>query len=164
MARSQATDPMQNFKFRAEAFLEGSDALKYVSQDGSQAGFSAVGVPEITVESVEYKEGTDLYKRRYPGSPTWSDTITLSRGAMLRDTSFYDWIIGKVVGGFEYRADMTIYHYHRSKSLRLYSCYEAFPTRVKLAADLDATSSDIRLAEIDIAYEWAEMSTQDAPT
>ncbi len=164
MARVQSRDPLQKFRFHAEAYLnDGTDGLKYTDESGAQAGFNSITVPELTIEAVEYKEGTDTYKRRYPGAPTWSDTITLSRGVAKRDTVFYSWIVDKVLGGLEYRADMTIYHFHRDgnkdiSKARLYTCYEAFPARVKLADDLDATGSDVSLQEIDINYEWAELT------
>ena len=141
---------------------DGTDAMKYTDPSGAQAGFSTVGVPEISVNPVEYKEGIDTYKRKYPGAPTWSDTLSMNRGVMKSDTAFYDWIIGKVVKGEEYRADVTIYHFQRGDKLdfskaRLYKCFEAFPTRVKLAADLDAQSEDVGLQELDITYEYAEL-------
>ena len=63
-----------------------------------EAGFSAVTTPEATVEAVEYKEGTMIYTRKFPGNPTQSD-ITLSRGVARQDSTFWDWLRVVVEGG-----------------------------------------------------------------
>ena len=135
------------------------------SGDDGEAGFQSVTLPEISTEAVEYREGTYTYTRKYPGVPTVSD-VTLMRGVTKKDTSFFDWIMASVKGG-EYRTDMTIYHWHRDgkthgvladlNSARKYNCYECLPTRVKPAADLDATSSEVSMAEIDVALEYFEI-------
>jgi hypothetical protein len=75
-------------------------------------------------------------------------------------------------GEGEYRADIEIYHYNRSvlqKAVpnwaggteptggyggRKYTLHEAFPIRCKIAGDLDASSSDISVQEIDVAFEY----------
>jgi len=160
----------------------GADPLQYGTV---QAGFSNVTTPEVTVEAAEYKEGLDVYTQKYPGNPSMSD-ITLSRGVTFSDTSFYDWIRTVVEGRGGYRATVTIEHFHRIGFLnrnegdptpfsRLnlesnspaakYVLYNAFPIRDKVAADLDATSSEVSIQEMDVAYEYFDLilATPTAP-
>jgi phage tail-like protein len=148
-----------------------------------QAGFSAVTTPEVSSEPVDYREGTFVYARKYPGAPTIAD-ITLSRGVTRGDSTFWDWmrqVVEGVGGSGEYRADLTISHYHRKEALdkglpastpppaanlnidtstpaRQYFVHEAFPIRHKVAADLDATASEISIMELDVSFEWFELT------
>jgi hypothetical protein len=87
---------------------------------------------------------------------------------------FYDWVFKTIEGTGQYRTDIIIRHFHRDalpganpannpnstvidrtggSPARLYHVMEAFPIRCKIAGDLDATASDISVAEVDIAYE-----------
>lgn len=146
-----------------------------------EAGFSACTTPEVSTEPVEYREGTSIYGRKYPGVPSIAD-ITLSRGVARNDSTFWDWmrqVVEGLGGSGEYRADLTIKHYHRQEALdrglpadtpppatntiidtanpaRQYFVHEAFPIRHKVAADLDATASEISIMELDVAYEYFE--------
>jgi phage tail-like protein len=139
--------------------------------DGAQAGFMSVSTPEATIEAVEYREGTYNYPRKFPGNVTVAD-VSMSRGVALKDTAFWSWVSIVAHGEGEYRANIEIYHYNRSvlqKNVptwaggtpptagyggRKYTLHEAFPIRCKIAGDLDASSSDISVQEIDVAFEY----------
>jgi len=150
MARAETTDFMQNNRFHV---VEQGNFLDPV------AGFQTATLPELSVEEIEYKEGIDSFTRKYPGNPEF-DTITLEKGVVRNGTDFFDWVIKSALGG-EYRTDLAIWTFHRSdpKGIsdgapsRIYRLYEAFAVRVKPAGDLDATSADVSLAELDIAFE-----------
>lgn len=183
--RAQATDFLHSMRFHADVI--GAGGIQWLQKEGAGtqpgAGFSAVTTPEATVESVEYKEGQMIYTRKYPGNATVSD-ITMSRGVARRDSSFWDWLRVVVEGSGEYRATLQIKHFHRDTALprsfpatgdqnatnlavdrpaRTYICYEAFPIRHKVAADLDATASEISVMEMDIAYENFEVVEGEPP-
>jgi phage tail-like protein len=161
MARVESTDPLHNFRFHVRT---ASEQGQFSSSEG-EAGFQSCTLPEVSAEAVEYREGTYTYTRKFPGLPTVTD-VSLMRGVTKTDTSFFDWIQAAIRGG-EYRTDMTIYHWHRDgktygtlsdlNAARKYLCYEAFPIRVKPAADLDATSADVAIAEMDVAIEYFEI-------
>lgn len=177
--RAQATDFLHSMRFHADVI--GAGGVQFLQKEGQNnqpgAGFSAVTTPEATVESVEYKEGHTIYTKKYPGNPTVSD-LTMSRGVARRDSSFWDWLRIVIEGSGEYRATLQIKHFHRDTALprpypatgdqnatnlnvdtpaRTYMCYEAFPIRHKVAADLDATASEISVMEIDVAFEHFEV-------
>jgi hypothetical protein len=86
------------------------------------------------------------------------------RGIAKGDTTFFDWVYSSMVGE-NYRVDLDIYHYARDEmeagvastdpepSDRSLYCKDCIPTRVKPMGDLDATASEINLAEVDVAIE-----------
>lgn len=163
MARSQSTDYLHNLKFHFKAVSSG---INGASNLGAQAGFSALTMPEISQEVAEYKEGRMLYKRKQAGEVTFSD-ITASQGVAKGNTDFYDWIQAGYLGS-PYKCDFQIRHFHRDEVTglndftgvnpkRVINIFEAQAIRVKLGGDMDATSSDISIAECDIAYESLQL-------
>jgi len=150
-----------------------------VSQLGSggpkvSAGFNAVTTPEASHDAVEYREGHHIYTQKYVGLPTISD-ITLSRGVALLDGTFWNWMKDVIEGNAEYRANVSIYHYHRDAKpptsttrgnpneemdapaagdgVMEYRLQQAFPIRHKVSSDLDATASEVSIQELDLAIE-----------
>jgi len=146
----------------------------YIAGQGSEAGFQSITAPELSQEPAEYREGIRTYAQKFPGIPTVND-ITLIRGCARLDTSFLSWILAAAEGD-EYRGDLAVFHIQRpqravsitsgqsaqmagqeipitDENTKRYILRDAFPTRVKVAGDLDASTSDVSLAEIDVAYE-----------
>ena len=145
----------------------------YIAGQGSQAGFQSITAPELTQEIAEYREGIRTYTQKYPGVPSVND-LTFIRGAARLDTSFFAWILAAAEGD-EYRGDLVVYHIQRPErtvaiagrdaqmagseidltdnNTKQYILRDAFPTRVKIAGDLDSSTSDVSLSELDVAYE-----------
>lgn len=182
MARAAASDPLHSFRFHVRAngadsgrvngstdlFQPGGTGAGYTVGDGAEAGFQAVTTPEFTLEHVEYREGTKTYTEKYPGIPTVND-LTMSRGVARKDTAFFDWIV-RAIEGAEYRCDLTIFHFIRGArsqpfasvdvaddNTKRYVIRNGSPSRVKVAADLDASTGDVSLAEVDVVYERFEI-------
>lgn len=185
MARSVSTDFIHSMRFQVSVVDGTRPSLQPPSESGraerAEAGFTQVTTPEATVESVEYKEGTFVYARKYPGTPTMGD-ISCSRGVARGDSSFWNWLRIVIEGSGEYRQDLLFKHYHREDALkredpgaggasagsnltqinldvpsRIYHVQQAFPTRHKAAGDFDATGSEVSIMEIDFAYEYFEI-------
>lgn len=152
MARPQADDLLQSFRFRVVAVEDG-----FIN---SEAGFNQATIPNITVEVGEYREGNKKYTRKQPGVPT-VESVTMQRGIALTETQFAAWILAKLLNGAPYRTDLLVNVYNQENTgensadapSRQVRCAECFPTSVKLIGDLDATSSDINLQEIECACE-----------
>jgi len=189
MARAQATDPLHNFRFHAQIIgsstYQGAIATDVIGDQGTngEAGFSAITIPEVSAEAAEYREGIRTWTEKYPGVPTVGQ-VTLSRGVARYETNFFDWMLA-VIEGREYKGDLVIYHFPRAalertavvtggtgndglgipdgaiSRARKYHCFNAHPSRVKIAADMDATSSDVSIAEMDVEVErvWIEKPT-----
>jgi phage tail-like protein len=166
MARPESSDYLQGFRFMVRT---ADGFAKYEDSDLGEAGFNSCSQPELSAEGTEYREGHRTYTMKFPGTPTVGD-ISLQRGLTRKDTSFYAWMF-QVVNGGNYRTTVTIYHYPRSGKVsgqgkgevadlskaRQTICYQAFPTRVKPGGDLDATSGEVSMQEIDIAMEYFEV-------
>jgi len=163
MARSQASDFLQNSKFWVQSVEK---YLEYEDSENGAAGFQSVTLPEMNSEAVEYKEGHYTYTQKYPGAVTVGD-VSLMRGHSKKDSKFYDWMM-RVKDGEEYRTTLIIYRWHRDGKAKNKGigdlakaektiCYEAFPTRMKPGADLDASSSEVSISELDVAIEYFEV-------
>ncbi len=169
MARGQAFDYLHSMRFHVSV-IDPTNPVRTVNPD---AGFSSCTVPEVTIDPVEYREGQFLYTRKYPGIPSYND-VTMMRGVARRDSGFWDWIRRVIEGTQEYRTEIEIQHFHRIDTLpgpslapaeninltspaKVYRLWQAFPSRHKFSADLDATDSSVSIMELDVAYEHCEM-------
>ena len=173
MARSSGLDFFHSFRFAVVVRGFGPSATPQLdtldTQGNVTAGFNSCSIPELTQEAVEYREGHYQYTQKYVGLPSISD-VTLGRGVARRQGTLWKWVQDTCEAGNEYRADMDIYHIHRdakpqtasSSPLQIntantnmikYECHEAIPTGFKPANDLDATSSDVSIAEVTVSIE-----------
>jgi hypothetical protein len=186
MPRAAASDPLHNFRFHARAGgvagVPGTNPTDVLQPEGvgegftaseSEAGFASITSPEITLDEATYREGIFTYTQKYPGIPTIND-LTMIRCTTKYDTAFFNWILGAIEGN-EYRSDVTIFHVQRpnrdmaldtsagqildvnNEISKLMIIREGTPGRVKLASDLDANTSDISLAEIDVRCERVDI-------
>lgn len=151
-ARSMNADLYQNHRF------------KVIDTTGKiVGGFNFVGLPEVNVDMGEYREGLWTFPRKYPLRPHFQP-ISLHRGITKNDTSFYKWIMA-VNMGKSYRTDLIISQFHRSdvsgltdysnsvasRSWKLHNC---MPIRFRSGSDLDSSSPDISIQEIDLEIEY----------
>jgi len=167
MARALITDPFHAFRFHVSVTsVNGRAALGPVA-----AGFTNVTLPSQSIENVEYKEGIWVYRRKFPGDPTFDD-VTFTRGVTTTDSEFWIWA-NQTSRGLEYRADLEIKHFHRSdvgdqvdfsqlNPSRIIKIYEAFPISVKPGSDMDSVSSEISLQEITLSLERFEVTNNKA--
>lgn len=139
--------------------------------------FRRCGVPEYTVGVAEFREGTRLFTKKQAGIPTTTN-IVLERGVVRKDTGFFKWMMS-VLSGQPYKTTVVINQYHRearyskvpdssteiveltdisSKPAKRYTLYNAWPVRLKASTDLDATAEDIAVQEIEIAYEYFDVT------
>jgi phage tail-like protein len=127
----------------------------------------------MQANAVMYKEGTWVYERKFPGEVSMGGDLSLQRGVARGDSSFYAWMRTVAEGAGEYRVDLDIDHFHREQALavtppvaknklnvdlnspaRTYHVFEAFPTQHDpIAGTLDATSGDVSIMDLQIAYE-----------
>lgn len=174
MARAKSLDFLHNFRFHVVVTGFGplaNPVLGTLNGTKVTAGFNSCTAPELSEEAVEYREGHYIYTKKYVGLPTISD-LSLGRGVALTDGTFWAWIKDVVEGNAEYRANLSIYHFHRDAKQQStsgtttemdvdtnaggfvrYDCNEAFPIRHKVSGDFDATSSEVSIQELDLAIE-----------
>ena len=182
MARSQAQDFLQNFRFHVEMIGDGENYFTLdgdnTNRPGGRAGFQSVTLPEVSSEASEYREGTFKYTRKFSGVAQITD-VSLMRGVALNDSALFSWMMD-AIGGGEHRRDISIKQYSRSAlfspsgdnaslsdpnendyvseaeatSVRSYNCFECIPIRCKPGGDMDATSSEVAIQELDVALEY----------
>jgi len=151
MARAIDTDFYHNFRFHVVDPAGGN--LDRV------AGFKTCSVPDLSVDTSEYREGVYKYTRKFPGVPKVGE-CSLTKGVAKKDSDFQKWLFKCINGGQTYRTDMDILEYHiqdewgidghPSKVIHLKEC---FPSSVKLTGDKDASSSDVAIQEMTLMAE-----------
>ena len=158
MARLNVSDFLQNFRFFAVEQPPPPDRTTPFLKVA--AAFASISTPEVTTDIVEYRDGMSVLTKKQPTWPTFTP-ISLIRGVVRGDSEFFNWM-DAAMGGIPYRADLEIQHFHRvgwfvNQPARKYILLEAMPERVKVAADLDALSGDISLAEMDLSFEGLDL-------
>ena len=156
-ARTPAEDYIQGFRFRVFE-IEGN--IGVFGDESPVAGFNNVTIPSITIETAEHRTGNEIWTKKQPGIPT-VESATMTRGILLGDTVFYDWVIEKYFGRQPFRTDLEIRVYNQQapgvspddQHAKSITFKNSIPSSVKLLGDLDATSSDISVQEIGVECE-----------
>lgn len=139
-SRTIEADPLQSFMFR-------------VSIPGlpTGAGFQKVGGLSREVEVVEYLENMYDHTHKLPGRETVSD-VTFERGMYADD--YLQGIYEKVFNNNTVRNTVVIQICDRfGKIRREFKCAEAWFSKYE-CADLDATSSDVIIETLTMAFEY----------
>ncbi len=151
MARPRAADFLQLFKFKVVETAQGTPKKIAV------AGFNTISMPEFSTPEVIYREGTFKFTKKQPGIPEFSNVI-FRKGIARRESGFFNWI-KDAVDGREYRTDLSIYHFHGSEDpasdqpTMEYILKEALPVRFRPSDDLDASSGEVAMEELEVAFE-----------
>ena len=178
MARAEDTDYLQGFRFHAiiveqndAGFLQttGENKLFTAGEGGGKAGFQSITLPDRSFEATEYREGSHKYTKKFPGPATYGES-SFMRGITQKESAFYDWGTA-VEGGQNYRAEVLVQHFQREDTansvgaegyltgtpVRQYMFHQAFCIREKMGGDLDATSGEVSVSELDVAMEYYEL-------
>ena len=161
MARLPAQDSLQSFRFRVRE-IDGTNFMK-----NTEAGFKQATLPEVSMETAEHRVGNKKYAEKYPGVVSVGD-ISLMKGIASADSDFWDWAKA-YLNRSAYRADLLIMVYGQIEDgttdldtpLRVLKCYNCFPIRVKVLGDLDSSSSDVLIQELDLSVEYIELEVSE---
>lgn len=131
-------DPIRNFRYK-------------VSVGGTDAGFNEVTGFDISIDSIEYREGDDAttpYK--LPGLTKYSN-ITFKHG-ITDSMELYNWIKSCVEGKIE-RKVVTISAMGESGSVvAVWQLSEAWPVKYT-GPDFNALGSDVAIESMELAHE-----------
>ena len=119
----------------------------------TQGAFTAVHGLEISVDVINYADGSDPISRKRPGRVRYSN-IVLKRG-YLNSTELWDWFRTVADGRVERKAGSIILLADDSTEVTRYNFFEAWPCRWK-GFDFDAGYSDALVEEIELAVERIE--------
>lgn len=142
-------------------------------------GFSACSAPEVTVEHREIQPGNWEYKRRVVKTAAVGP-ITMSRGARFYDSDFYIWLNNAIKGKQPLRRNLILVQFMGYRPIRqalgrdtsdplpdeiaflslgtrlpgrawyLAAC---LPSRYKSGSDLDASTGDVSIQELEVQPE-----------
>ncbi|MFA4971296.1 MAG: phage tail protein [bacterium] len=139
-------------------------------------GYQSITMPELTLEVDEVKQVNSMYKK-YVYSGGSVGAITLMRGARCYDDTFYQWITRALRGidmvprnllliqftnintknkdDLEVMLPIAIEAWESSQFLpgRVWLLWNAIPTRYKPGSDMDATSGEVSIMELDVQVE-----------
>lgn len=135
---AERNDPIRNFRYK-------------VSVGGTEAGFNEVSGFDISIDSIEYREGDDpTTPFKLPGLTKYSN-ITFKHG-ITDDMELYNWIKDCVEGKIE-RKVVTISALGEDASvIAVWELEEAWPVKYT-GPDFNAMGSDVAIESMELAHE-----------
>ena len=132
-------DPIRNFRFRVEI-----DGIQ-------QAGFSEVSGFDITVDPIDYREGTDpTHVRKLTGMAKYGN-VTLKWG-ITTSMELYNWH-RQIVDGDIVRKTLAIVSVNeRGEDVNRWEIVEAWPTKYD-PMDFNAKGNEAGIATLEVACE-----------
>ncbi len=137
------TEPMVAYSFKVEI-------------DGvTEANFMEVEGLNVTVETIEYREGDDDIVMLIPGEVHYGPLV-LKNGKTSSDL-LLDWLMETVDGTMSRKALSIIVENKAGLEVARYNCYEAWPSSWSLGK-LDSMNGEVLFEQIVIQYEKLEIA------
>lgn len=128
-----------------------------VEIDGiAEASFMEVDGLNVTVDVIEYREGSDSSIMLIPGVAHYGPLIL--KNGLTESNELLEWLESAVDGTLTKRSLSIIILYPNGIEAARYNCYEAWPSSWKLS-ELDGLNGEIAFEEIVIQYELLEKAT-----
>ncbi len=129
-----------------------------VEWGGSRVGFTEVSGLTQEVQTIEYREGSELqdYTRKMSGLRKQSD-ITLKRGIMPADNEFAAWLSTVKLNTAERRNIIISLLNEDHEPVMIWSIQEAFPIKVE-GPSLKSTGNEVAMESIVLAHNGLEVS------
>lgn len=144
MATTQLSDPFRGFRFRVE--ITGIVV----------AAFSEATVPEITVDTVDYREGTDPTYRRALSGLTSYGHVTLARG-LTNSLDIYNWhqvVVQKGSSTKDARKHVSLILIDtEGNTAAQWNLINAWPTRYQTSG-MNAGSSEVMIETLELAPDY----------
>ena len=125
---------------------------------GPAAGFSHIELPDISIDVIEYRTGSDKESgaRKLPGLAHYNN-VTLKRG-VIGSLDLYNWINQVRNGDANARRTVTISLLSEDLTsvVLTWKLLRAWPVKYSFG-DLDAKGTDVAMEELVLAYERLEM-------
>ncbi|MFC5743234.1 phage tail protein [Dyella tabacisoli] len=141
---TQLTDPYRGFRFRVE--IAGIQI----------AAFSEASVPDITVDTVDYREGTDpIYKRPLSGLTTYG-RLSLKKG-LTDSMDLYNWQqqvsqLGSGSPSAQKNISLVLMGADSTEKVR-WNIINAWPVKYETSG-LNASSSDVLVETLELAMDY----------
>jgi hypothetical protein len=174
VARRRVTDYLQSHNFWLLEISASARAPLFVA-GALTNGFQSITMPELSADAQSFSPLNSYYPEHYYTSFSVG-AITLSRGVTAFDSTFYRWIRRSVSGEDRVQRNLLLLHFAglgvgedgepivnasapgigagNLETIRAfgkgYILWDCIPTRYKAGSDLDATSGEVSIAELDI--------------
>ncbi len=142
---AQRTDPYKNYNFLVEI------------SNIKSAGFSVCIIPDSSVESIDYREGSDVVTgvRKLPGRVKYS-SLVLKRG-LTNSQDLWLWYMNVVTGVPDKRqVSVTLLDDSKTSVMR-WTFYNAWPTKYEISS-LQGRGNDVVIESLEIAHERMELN------
>ncbi|MFT6142610.1 MAG: phage tail-like protein [Myxococcota bacterium] len=114
-------------------------------------GFTKCSAIKAKVETINWKNGTDMYVRKAPGRTEWED-VTLERIYSGRD-ELHNWWEEIIAGNISRKTvSITFLRHNGTEVVRKYDLLSAYPSAWELP-ELDATGSNGATEKITLSCE-----------
>ena len=138
-------DPWGNFNFQVEI-------------EGVQSGaFSHVEGLGMSIEEIEYQDGTHLWPRKRPGRKKFNN-IKLKKGLVGRDTMFR-WMMDTMNGSLQRKSGSLIVLNDAgdaNEPVLRFNFFEAWPKSWE-GVRFDATSAQVQVEEVELVIEYLQV-------
>ena len=142
---NQPSDPWGNFNFRVEI-------------EGVQVGaFSQVEGLGMSIEEIEYQDGTHLWPRKRPGRKKFNN-IKLKKGLVGRDTLFR-WMMDTMNGSLERKSGSVILlddTGDANEAVMRFNFFEAWPKSWD-GIRFDASAANLQVEELELVIEYLQV-------
>jgi phage tail-like protein len=119
-----------------------------------EANFMEVQGLNVTVDVIEYTEGTDSLPMLIPGMARYGPLVL--KNGLTTSTELLEWI-GTTVDGTMIRKNLSVVILNpKNEEVARYNCKEAWPSSWRLSK-LDSTNGKIAFEEIVVQYEELEI-------
>ena len=141
---TQLTDPTRGFRFKVEI-------------SGIQiASFSEASVPDINIETTDYREGTDpVYKRKLSGLTSYGN-LTLKKG-ITDSMDLYNWhnlVVEKGSGGSGVQKNISLILIDASGGEKIrWNIINAWPIKYETTG-LNASSNEVMVETLEVVVEY----------
>jgi conserved hypothetical phage tail region protein len=141
---TQLTDPYRGFRFKVEI-------------SGIQiAAFSEATVPDISIETVDYREGSDpVYKRKLSGLTAYGN-LSLKKG-ITDSLDLYNWqndALEKGSGGSGVQKNLSLILMDSTGAEKVrWNVINAWPIKYE-STGFNASSSDVMVETLELALEY----------
>ncbi|RKP46836.1 phage tail protein [Trinickia fusca] len=141
---TQLTNPYRGFRFQVE--IAGIQV----------ASFSEATIPDSTVETVEYREGTDpVYKRSFSGLTSYGK-LTLKKG-LTDSMDLYNWYLfvsqqGSTAKGAQKNVSLILLDPSGAAKAR-WNVINAWPSKYE-STGLNASTSDVMVETFELTIEY----------
>lgn len=185
-SRSRLEDLLRNNRFWLVDVIP-SSTFPFFVLGAPFMGFQSITMPELTLEIDEVKQVNSMYKK-YVYSGGSMGAITLTRGCRVYDDTFYQWV-QRAIRGIDMNPRNLLLIQYTDINLSTYTgasvdlpvameawevaqflpgrawlLFDCIPTRYKAGSDLDGTSGEVSIMELDVqpasVVEFALLSVQ----